>query len=192
MRPIRLLAHIGVALVSFGAVAWGAIRAVAYGEQQPARGLIVFGAIALAASLAGLFEGRYTIGRDSSRDWRDYPVWVATASMLASALLIRWLGDGFWEDGYGPALSLATAGAIGWLCRRMTVDVFGALILVGWLIEGARWLLDVDGWPVVAVGVTTMIATGYLLGDRSHRSRPDEVQGAEPNEARGPSRQRLG
>lgn len=105
------------------------------------------------------------------RDWRGYPVWLATTGMLGSALAIDWLGEEFWEKGYGPALALLTMAAIAVLCRRMTMEIFGALIVVSWLVEGARWLLDADGWPVVAVGAA---ATAYLLGDRPHRSTTTE------------------
>lgn len=110
-----------------------------------------------------------SVGR-TRRDWRDYPAWIATAVMLGSALAFKWVGGEFWEKGYGPVLAFLTMAAIALLCRRMTMDVFGVLIVVSWLVEGARWLLDVDGWLVVAVGAAAMIATAYFLGDRPHRS----------------------
>jgi hypothetical protein len=94
--------------------------------------------------------------------------------MLGSAVVIRWLGEAFWDGGYGPALALLTVAALALLCRRMTMEVFGALIVVSWLVEGARWLLDTDGWPVLAVGAAAMTATAYLLGDRPHRSTTTE------------------
>jgi hypothetical protein len=108
------------------------------------------------------------------RDWRDYPVWVATIGMLGSAVVSRWLGEAFWEDGYAPVLALLTMAALALLCRRMTMEVFGALIVVSWLVEGAGWLLDTEGWPVLAVGAAAMIATAYLLGDKPHRSTTRE------------------
>jgi len=108
------------------------------------------------------------------RDWRDYPVWLATTGMLGSAVVIESLGGKFWEKGYGPALALLTMIAIAVLCRRMTMEIFGALIVVSWLIEGARWLLDTEGWPVLAIGAAAMIATAYVLGDRPHRSTTTE------------------
>jgi hypothetical protein len=94
--------------------------------------------------------------------------------MLGTAIVIESLGGGFWEKGYGPALALLTMAALALLCRRMTMEVFGALIVVSWLVEGARWLLDTEGWPVVAVGAAAMIATAYLLGDKPHRSTTRE------------------
>jgi hypothetical protein len=95
--------------------------------------------------------------------------------MLGSAVVIEWLGGEVWEKGYGPALALLTMVAIAVLCRRMTMEIFGALIVVRWLFEGAIWLLDADRWPLVAVGAAAMIATAYLLGDRPHRTTTESL-----------------
>lgn len=54
----RGLVELGVGLVSAVAVLWGAIRAIGYGEQQPARGLLFFGAIVFAVCLASWLEAR--------------------------------------------------------------------------------------------------------------------------------------
>jgi hypothetical protein len=50
--------EIGVGLMSAFAVIWGTIRTIGYGEQQPARGLLFFGAIVFVVCPASWLEGK--------------------------------------------------------------------------------------------------------------------------------------
>lgn len=122
---------------------------------------------------------------------RDFPVWVATLATFAAAGAI-WLigGEQFWDDGYGVMLFLLTTVAICWLCRWMTFNIYGTLVLVSLSIGAVKSLFDIDGLAVDAVGGAFVLATAYAVGDRPRRSQAPgsgPAVDAEPSESVGDS-----
>lgn len=114
------------------------------------------------------------------RYMRDLPAWAAASAMFLTGMAILWLGgDRFLDKGYGQALGLLAVLSIAWLCRRMTMEVYGVLVLVGLLVGAVIRLLDADGWVAVAAGAAVVIGTAYLIGDRPLQRSADSASRTE-------------
>jgi hypothetical protein len=101
MRRALSIAMCGGAIL---ALAWGAVRVVGYGEQQPARAMALGGATVLLVFAPTWLEGRRA---------RQWPYWLASA--------ILWLGGG--------ALVLDGRAVVG---VTLLVAAAGVLLLLSW------------------------------------------------------------